>query len=570
MMKRKSIYIIIMFLIIGLGIVFSDMITNSRYYLSVDVNGTPNLASTYFSIATTGTDSNPVSISPGGNTTVHYNLTNKVDTNRNTNKLNFYLKLLNESGNESTDTNKIIISSVKIENTTYSYINGKGFGPIDNLSYDNTDDTKTFDITLSCNVNYTPTGTLAYKISILAEDPVDSTKYTTKTADLNIEVATTKYTVTFNSNGGTDVSSQSIVDGGKVTEPSGVTRSGYRLLGWYKESELTNLWNFSTDTVTSNITLYAKWVKTYTVTFNSNGGTSIASQTVDTGSKITEPTDPTKSGGYVFDGWYKESGLTNLWNFDTDIVTNDIILYANWDGPYFYFQLPPDWFTQENVYVYLFNKNDGSIKNATWRGVKMSELDSTKKIFAYNLKGDSNIENYTHCIFNYTDRQGTTYRQTGDLEFSTENLGKIWVPKLYNESNKIRLLGYGGSGLYLHYWNESITGSGTTWPGNPMTTISGSGGYGILDTSKYDTFIFNAGSSSMQTNNLNIASTLKSHQDLTIRLTSNRVHKITRFFYMGDWESYDNWLSSGYNTWKANDYVKFNNAQSAFGYAIGY
>ena len=103
-----------------------------------------------------------------------------------------------------------------------------------------------------------------------------------------------------------------------------------------------------------------------------------------------------------------------------------------------------------------------------------------------------------------------------------------------------------------------------------MTTISGSGGYGILDTSKYDTFIFNAGSSSMQTNNLNIASTLKSHQDLTIRLTSNRVHTITRFFYMGDWESYDNWLSSGYNTWKANDYVKFNNAQSAFGYAIGY
>ena len=180
MMKRKSIYIIIMFLIIGLGIVFSDMITNSRYYLSVDVNGTPNLASTYFSIATAGTDSNPVSISPGGNTTVHYNLTNKVDTNRNTNKLNFYLKLLNESGNESTDTNKIIISSVKIENTTYSYINGKGFGPIDNLSYDNTDDTKTFDITLSCNVNYTPTGTLAYKISILAEDPVDSTKHSTQ------------------------------------------------------------------------------------------------------------------------------------------------------------------------------------------------------------------------------------------------------------------------------------------------------------------------------------------------------------------------------------------------------
>jgi uncharacterized repeat protein (TIGR02543 family) len=74
------------------------------------------------------------------------------------------------------------------------------------------------------------------------------------------------YTVTFDSNQGSYVSSQSIIKGGKATSPSTPTRTEYSFEGWYRDPELTVPWNFTVDTVTENITLYAKWTeKTYKV-----------------------------------------------------------------------------------------------------------------------------------------------------------------------------------------------------------------------------------------------------------------------------------------------------------------
>jgi uncharacterized repeat protein (TIGR02543 family) len=72
---------------------------------------------------------------------------------------------------------------------------------------------------------------------------------------------------------------------------------------------------------------------TYTVTFDSQGGSAVASQTVAHGGKVTEPTAPTRTS-YTFGGWYKESGCTNDWDFDTDTVTSDVPLYAKWTPLY--------------------------------------------------------------------------------------------------------------------------------------------------------------------------------------------------------------------------------------------
>ena len=145
--------------------------------------------------------------------------------------------------------------------------------------------------------------------------------------------AVPKYTVSFSSNGGTEVANLTdITSGSKITAPTVPTKSGYTFTGWYKESSLTNVWNFATDTVTASITLYAKWtaVPKYTVSFSSNGGTVIADLTnVVSDSKITAPTAPTKSS-YTFKGWYKDAGLTDDWNFTTDTVTSNITLYAKW------------------------------------------------------------------------------------------------------------------------------------------------------------------------------------------------------------------------------------------------
>lgn len=68
----------------------------------------------------------------------------------------------------------------------------------------------------------------------------------------------------------------------------------------------------------------------YIVTFNSNGGSEVASQEVTYRSTVTKPADPTR-GGYEFLDWYKDKDLTIPWNFDTDTVpAKEMTLYAKW------------------------------------------------------------------------------------------------------------------------------------------------------------------------------------------------------------------------------------------------
>ena len=142
------------------------------------------------------------------------------------------------------------------------------------------------------------------------------------------------YTVTFDTDGGTEVSSQSVVSGGKVTRPADPTKAEHTFANWYKEEDKTNLWSFDTDAVTEDTTLYAKWVAgenvpSFTVTFNTDGGTPVPSpQSVVQGEPVAKPADPVKTGK-IFDGWYKE-GTTNPWNFNTDTVTAATTLYAKW------------------------------------------------------------------------------------------------------------------------------------------------------------------------------------------------------------------------------------------------
>ena len=143
----------------------------------------------------------------------------------------------------------------------------------------------------------------------------------------------TRYTVAFNTQGGSSVSPQSVEEGGKVTQPANPERGNYTFGGWYKEAACINIWNFATDAVIDNVTLYAKWIDssitTYTVTFASQGGSAVNSQTVEDGGKAAQPADPEREG-YTFEGWYKETTFTNQWNFATDEVTEDITLYARW------------------------------------------------------------------------------------------------------------------------------------------------------------------------------------------------------------------------------------------------
>lgn len=65
--------------------------------------------------------------------------------------------------------------------------------------------------------------------------------------------------VRFESNGGSEVPDQTVALGGKVTKPADPTEDGLYFAGWYSDIDLQNQWDFGKDTVTGNMTLYAKW-----------------------------------------------------------------------------------------------------------------------------------------------------------------------------------------------------------------------------------------------------------------------------------------------------------------------
>ena len=143
-----------------------------------------------------------------------------------------------------------------------------------------------------------------------------------------VSIPNLKFIVTFDNEG---TKTQEIIDAGsKITEPTAPTKEGYRFDGWYYDNNGGKAkWNFGTDTVTRAMTLTAKWVQTYTVAFDTNGGSAVAPVAVDAGSTVTKPADPMKSG-HNFGGWYKDSTLQTPWNFANDTVTAATTLYAKW------------------------------------------------------------------------------------------------------------------------------------------------------------------------------------------------------------------------------------------------
>ena len=155
------------------------------------------------------------------------------------------------------------------------------------------------------------------------------------------------FTVTYETNGfGQAPKAVSVPYGAKLTDAQlpVLTADNKVFGGWFKESKCTTKWYKDVDTVTKDITLYAKWqnaqpltplepsTELFTVTFNVQGvGTAPASVKIAKGEKLTNSQLPNPTADKKrFDGWYKESSCTTKWLTDTDTVTEDTILYAKW------------------------------------------------------------------------------------------------------------------------------------------------------------------------------------------------------------------------------------------------
>ena len=136
------------------------------------------------------------------------------------------------------------------------------------------------------------------------------------------------YTVTFDSDGGSAVESQTVSDGACAQEPEPPTKAGCFFRYWVDETG--EEYDF-TAAVTADLTLTAAWEgsssDTYTVTFDVRGGSSVNRQTVSAGSLAQKPADPTKDGS-TFQYWEQEDG--NEYDFDAPVFS-DVNLMAVWE-----------------------------------------------------------------------------------------------------------------------------------------------------------------------------------------------------------------------------------------------
>lgn len=109
-----------------------------------------------------------------------------------------------------------------------------------------------------------------------------------------------------------------------------LTNEGHNLLGCYSNEEMTAPFDF-TQPIKGNTKIYVKWQpKEFTVTFDSQGGSSISAITgVKWNTKINTPVTPTKTG-YEFGGWFRESACKNIFDFLNDTVKESMTLYASW------------------------------------------------------------------------------------------------------------------------------------------------------------------------------------------------------------------------------------------------
>ncbi|BDR52280.1 hypothetical protein KIM372_01870 [Bombiscardovia nodaiensis] len=142
--------------------------------------------------------------------------------------------------------------------------------------------------------------------------------------------------VTFNPNGGTGTPSpQSIMPGGRVGTPDATPSKGdSRFDGWFTAATGGRQWVFASDTVTTNMTLYAHWTDRLEVTFDTRGGSLVASQRVLPGELAIRPgTDPTK-GDSRFDGWFTTASGNTPWAFATTPVNSNVTIYAHWTDQY--------------------------------------------------------------------------------------------------------------------------------------------------------------------------------------------------------------------------------------------
>lgn len=168
--------------------------------------------------------------------------------------------------------------------------------------------------------------------------------------------ATETYTVTFVSNGGTNIAPARVKHGSPLPQdrvfPAPIVSDGGRFIGWFADAAMQTPYDFS-QPVTTDLTLYANWFyNTYTITFAMNGATAVAPVEIREG-HLADLAKPTYED-HIFVNWYVDQGYTGIFDAGQP-VTEDITLYARWVTP-----SPAHWFQVENGVLAQCNPPEGT------------------------------------------------------------------------------------------------------------------------------------------------------------------------------------------------------------------
>ena len=224
---------------------------------------------------------------------------------------------------------------------------------------------------------------------------------------------TEKYTVTFDSDGGTEIASVQVEKGKKITKPEDPSKEHYVFGGWYLED---TEWVFESDTVTKNTALTAKWTpEVYSVTLKNYDGTVLATENVSYGSLPQYSATPEKPSDaqytYAFSKWVDEAGNdASLSNIDKDVTltatfTSTLrsykIIFKNGDtvlkeDDVNYGTLPAaptETPTKEAdaQYTYTFKGWDKTVEKVIGEATYNAEFDSTLRSYKITFKNGEQV-----------------------------------------------------------------------------------------------------------------------------------------------------------------------------------
>lgn len=327
-----------------------------------------------------------------------------------------------------------------------------------------------------------------------------------------------QYTISFDSNSGSAVSPLTQNYNTAVSAPADPTKTGHDFGGWYSDSGLTQTYTFSTMPA-GNITLYAKWnVKQYTISFNSNDGSSVSAITQNFGTNVSAPADPIKEG-YSFKGWFTDTELTQEYSFTT-MPANSFTLYAKWEelmGTYYTVTFNsnggslvssqqvlsggkatlPNPAPTRNGYTFFRWETEGNVAwnfdstisaaitlFATWNTVTYTITYSNLELTTHSNPATYNIETSTFALTNPTAREGYNFtgwftESTGGTQVTTINVGSTGNRTLYARWESTTpepelLYSYdfldGGSSSNSAYANTDLATNVSFAPDNPGGT----------------------------------------------------------------------------------------------------